>query len=153
MLKRREIMLITVLALASFGGTPTAHAATWHSGTPKAIRGHWIYHKSKLIFGYYYVRAHQIYFQNYQAIPYRERQVAYRNLGHGRYKLRYLFGYADTTYEQNIQYGWIVKRHGQLKVSGGQYPYRSRFEYHYQYHRRSAAGLKSRHIHLARPFS
>lgn len=153
MLKRRKFMLITVLALASFGGTTTAHAATWHSGTPKAIRGHWIYHKSKLSFGYYYVRAHQICFQNYQAIPYRESQVTYKNLGHGRYKLRYMFGSPHSTFGQNIQYGWIVKRHGQLKVSGGQYPYRSRYEYHYQYHRGSAASLNSLRVHLARPFS
>lgn len=152
MLKRREIILVTALALASFSGTTTAHAAAWHSETPKDIRGHWIF-KNKMIYGYYYVRAHQICFQNNQGIPYLETQVKYKNLGHGKYKLRYMFRYLRSTFEQNIQYGYIVKRHGQLNVSGGEDPHSTRYYYHYRYHRGSYTSLNRRGVRMTRPFS
>lgn len=150
MFKHQKIMLITALVLTSFGGTTTAHAATWHSGTPKAIRGHWIYKKSKWIFGYYYVRANQIYSQDAQASSLRKHKIAYKELGHGRYKLRYISGYPGSNFIDHVQYGYVLKRHGKIRVTDD---YGNRADLKKWYHRGSYTSLNRANVQMTRPFS
>lgn len=95
MFKHQKIMLITALALTSFGGPTTAHAATWHKGTPKALRGDWSWQRKHIDYaggggqygGYTFTKSGYVY-QAQGDAPILTERVRYQNLGHGIYKIR-----------------------------------------------------------------
>ncbi|MDT6980188.1 hypothetical protein [Levilactobacillus zymae] len=72
----------------SLTSTPT-QAATWHRGTPKVLRGHWAYGVTKdHLAGHLHISANRIWCQQPQSTPWKGKQMTYRSLGHGKYKVR-----------------------------------------------------------------
>ncbi|WP_024746560.1 hypothetical protein [Levilactobacillus namurensis] len=105
--------MIVGLAVASLGAASItdASAATWHKGTPKVMRGSWIYHSKELgypAWGQRKIHAKTMTNHDKGMPKVAFKNITYRSVGHGKYKLRFRSHLIAKKYHEKWAWGTLT---------------------------------------------